>query len=190
MRQSLRIAAAGMVAAVLATGSYAQGGHGAGHEAIGEATMGHGAIDHGASAAGRPGDPAQASRTIKVTALDTMRFEPGKLVVGSGETVRIEVTNAGKVPHELTIGDRKAQLAHEQMMQNMPGMKHDDPGSVALAPGETRTLVWQFGEPGTVEVGCHVRGHYPAGMVSVVQVVEANGAQAGGMHGDHSQHRN
>ena len=184
MRLSLRIAAAGMVAAALATGSYAQGVHGG----MDHGTMGHGAMDHGTFAAGRPGDPAQAVRTIKVMALDTMRFEPGKLLVGSGETVRIEVTNAGKVPHELTIGDRKAQLEHERMMQGMSGMKHDDPSSVTLAPGETKTLVWQFGEPGTVEFGCHVPGHYPAGMVSTVEVAAAQGAPAAGVHGEHSQH--
>lgn len=184
MRKSLRIAAAGMVAAALATGSYAQGTHGG----MDHGTMGHGAMDHGASAAGRPGDPAQASRTIKVTALDTMRFEPGRLTVGSGETVRIEITNAGKVPHELTIGERKVQLEHERMMQNMPGMKHADPSSVTLAPGETKTLVWRFGEPGTVEFGCHAPGHYPAGMVSIVEVASAERVPAAGTHGDHPQH--
>ena len=184
MRMSFRVVAIGLVAAALGAAAHAQGVHGG----MDHGTMGHGAMDHGASAAGRPGDPAKASRTLKVTALDTMRFEPGKLVVGSGETVRIEVTNAGKVPHELTIGERKVQLEHERMMQTMPGMKHDDPGSVTLAPGETKTLVWQFGEPGTVEFGCHVPGHYPAGMTSMVEVTAANGAAAAAMHGDHSQH--
>lgn len=183
MRRSLRIAAIGLVAATLGA-AHAQGVHGG----MDHGTMGHGAMDHGASAAGRPGDPAKASRTLKVTALDTMRFEPGKLVVGSGETVRIEMTNAGKVPHELTIGERKVQLEHERMMQNMPGMKHDDPGSVTLAPGETKTIVWQFGEPGTVEFGCHVPGHDPAGMISTVEVAAAQGAPAAGVHGEHSQH--
>lgn len=177
------IAVAGLLAATLATGASAQGMHG----------MEHGKMDHGNhpamadSAAGQPGDPARATRTVNVTALDTMRFEPGKLKVKPGETLRIVVTNAGKVPHELTIGDRNAQLEHEQMMQRMPGMKHDDPGSVTLAPGETRTLVWQFGEAGTVEFACHAPGHYPAGMVSVVDVAKDQ-APAAGIHGDHSQH--
>lgn len=182
MRMSFRVAAIGLIAAALGAAAHAQGVHGG----MDHGTMGHGAMEHGAS--GRPGDPAKASRTVKVTALDTMRFEPGKLVVGSGETIRIEVTNAGKVPHELTIGDRKAQLEHERMMQGMSGMKHDDPSSVTLAPGETKTLVWQFGEPGTVEFGCHVPGHYPAGMVSTVEVAAAQGAPAAAVHGEHSQH--
>ena len=149
-------------------------------------------MDHGnmASTAGQPGDPARAMRTVEVTALDTMRFEPAKLAVQAGETVRFVVTNAGKLQHEFTIGDAKMQLEHEKMMQEMPGMRHEEPNSVALAPGETKTLVWRFGEPGTVEIGCHEPGHYPAGMRAIVEVVKrpagASGAPRGGPgHGMH-----
>ncbi len=173
MTRLLYLAAAGVLAAGLAGGAAAQGMQGMEH-----GQMGHGGEQHAqhaasaASAAGQPGDPARASRTVKVTALDTMRFEPAKLAVKAGETVRFEVTNAGKVAHEFTIGDAKTQREHEEMMQKMPGMKHDDPNSVSLAPGETKTLVWQFGKPGTAELGCHEPGHYPAGMRSLVAVAK------------------
>lgn len=125
---------------------------------------------HGASAAGRPGSEQRIDRTVDVTALDTMRFKPAALAVRSGETVRFVVTNAGKIRHELVIGTPEEQRAHEQMMRQMPNMEHEDSNELTLAPGETKTLVWQFGGPGVVELACHVPGHYRAGMISTVDI--------------------
>lgn len=139
----------------------AGGGHGAGHGAEG---------GHGASAAGKPGSAANAARTVNVVALDTMRFEPANLRVKAGETIRFVVTNKGKLPHEFVIGTVQEQKEHEQMMQKMPGMKHEDANAISLAPGETKTLVWQFGQSNDIQIGCHVPGHYPAGMLSKVTV--------------------
>lgn len=149
--------------------------------------MDHGSTGHGdraamASAAGQPGDPARATRTVNMTALDTMRFEPAKVTASAGETVRFVITNAGKLQHEFTIGDAKTQLEHEQMMQKMPGMRHEEPNSVSLVPGETKTLVWHFAESGSVEIGCHEPGHYPAGMRADVEVVKGAGT-SGAPHG-------
>lgn len=133
-------------------------------------SMGHGGGGHGESAAGRPGTAGQVTRTVNVTALDTMRFDPSTFAVKSGETIRFVVTNKGKVPHEFVVGTAEEQKEHEQMMQKMPGMKHDDPNAITLAPGETKSLIWQFGRSANVEIGCHIPGHYPAGMVSKVTV--------------------
>ncbi|MDQ3732102.1 MAG: plastocyanin/azurin family copper-binding protein [Pseudomonadota bacterium] len=135
-------------------------------------THGHG-DEHGPSAAGQPGDKRQVDRTIDVTAHDTMRYQPQFLELKPGETIRFIVTNAGKIRHEFMIGTREEQREHEQMMQQMPNMVHEDPNSVTLKPGETKPLVWQFSNPGVVEFACHVPGHYPAGMVGKVQVASA-----------------
>lgn len=134
---------------------------------------------HGASAAGRPGSEQRVDRTVEVTALDTMRFKPVALIVKPGETVRFVVTNAGKIRHEFVIGTPAEQRAHEQMMQQMPNMEHEDPNALTLAPGETKTLVWRFSEAGAVELACHVPGHYRAGMVSTVDVKPAAGPAKG-----------
>jgi hypothetical protein len=40
----------------------------------------------------------------------------------------------------------------------------------SLAPGETKSIVWRFTQPGTVELACHEAGHYEAGMISRVAV--------------------
>lgn len=55
---------------------------------------------HGTSAAGQTADASRASRTVRVTARDAMRFEPAAITVERGETVRFVVTNAGKLAHE------------------------------------------------------------------------------------------
>jgi uncharacterized cupredoxin-like copper-binding protein len=44
-----------------------------------------------------------------------------------------------------------------------PGMHHELPNSLSLAPGETKRLTWRFGAAGTLEFACHEPGHYDAG---------------------------
>lgn len=139
-------------------------------QGMGHAGHGGQAGHHGSSAAGKAGSASQATRTVNVVALDTMRFEPSNIRVQAGETIRFMVTNKGKLPHEFVIGTAMEQKQHEEMMQKMPNMKHEDENAVSLAPGETKTLVWQFGQADDVQMGCHVPGHYPAGMVSKVSV--------------------
>ena len=128
--------------------------------------------DHstGISAAGQVGSLEKVSRTIKITALDTMRYDKKSIQAKPGETIRFVVTNAGKTKHEFTIGTREEQLEHAEMMASMPGMKHEDGNSVTLEPGETKELIWQFGNAGAVEIACHLPGHYEAGMKARVNV--------------------
>jgi uncharacterized cupredoxin-like copper-binding protein len=121
---------------------------------------------------GQPGKADQVQRTIEVKALDTMRYDPQTFTVKAGETIRFVVTNVGRLKHEFVIGDPAEQQAHAEMMKKMPGMVHEDPNALTLEPGETKTLIWQFGQAGVVEVACHVPGHYEAGMVAQVKVVE------------------
>ena len=119
---------------------------------------------------GQPGKADQVQRTIEVKALDTMRYDPQTFTVKAGETIRFVVTNVGRLKHEFIIGDPAEQRAHAEMMKKMPGMEHEDPNALNLEPGETKTLIWQFGQAGVVEVACHVPGHYEAGMVAQVKV--------------------
>lgn len=121
---------------------------------------------------GQPGKADQVQRTIEVKALDTLRYDPQTFTVKAGETIRFVVTNVGQLKHEFIIGDPAEQRAHAEMMKKMPGMVHEDPNALSLEPGETKTLIWQFGQAGVVEVACHVSGHYEAGMVAQVKVGE------------------
>jgi uncharacterized cupredoxin-like copper-binding protein len=128
--------------------------------------------DHGTeiSAAGQVGSPEKVSRTIKITALDTMRYDKKSIQVKPGETVRFVVTNNGKIKHEFAIGTREEQREHAEMMASMPDMKHEEGNAISLEPGETKKLIWQFGKAGAVEIACHLPGHYEAGMKAKVNV--------------------
>jgi len=119
---------------------------------------------------GHPGKAAQVNRTIKITALD-ISFDKIRLPVRAGETVRFIVTNKGQLTHEFIIGDAREQAEHEQEMQKMAGMEMPDESSgITLKPGQTKTLIWTFGQKGEVEFACHVPGHYSAGMVGKIFV--------------------
>jgi uncharacterized cupredoxin-like copper-binding protein len=133
--------------------------------------MRHGAHAH-QSAAGKPGKASAVKRTIEVTMLDTMRFEPSSISVKAGETVRFVIENKGQLVHEFGIGTLEEQAKHAEMMKAMPDMKHDDPNVITVAPGQNKELIWQFTRTGAFEIACHVPGHYPAGMKMAVTSVK------------------
>ena len=64
------------------------------------------------------------------------------------------VLQGGKLNHDLMHMD----------MGNGHSMKHDDPNSVLLEPGQSKEVVWKFSEKGKIEFACNVPGHYQAGM--------------------------
>lgn len=123
---------------------------------------------------GHPGPGAGPVQVIHVRVLDTLRFQPARIVVSRGETVEFIVTNPGKLMHEFVIGDAAVQAAHQREMQAMSGMRMGpDVNAVALPPGETRDLVWTFTRDGTVEYACHVADHFAAGMVGKIIIESA-----------------
>jgi len=163
----------------LLAGQTASGGdpdHGGANDGQAATHHGHHHSAHGAGnrAVGQPGHPDRIDRSIAVIASDTMRYDPPEITVRPGETIRFEVKNHGKLRHEFTIGDATEQRAHSEMMKRDPDMVHNDPNTITVEPGVAKTLVWQFGEAGELEIGCHVPGHYEAGMLAPVRVVASN----------------
>ncbi len=124
------------------------------------------------TAFGREGDPRKVTRTIDVTMSDRMRFTPAKIAVRQGETVRFRVKNAGRTLHEMVVGTMADLEAHAALMRKHPGMEHDEPHMVHVAPGKTGSLVWQFTRAGQFHFGCLVPGHFEAGMVGSIEVRE------------------
>lgn len=119
------------------------------------------------SAAASTPNSAQASRTLAITTGDDMRFTPAAITVSAGETIAFEVTNTGMVPHEFVIGDEAVQQEHEQEMvggDSMAGMVDETSYAVDVPAGKTATLTYTFDKQGTLLYGCHVPGHYGAGM--------------------------
>ena len=125
---------------------------------------------------GIAGEPQQATRTLEVIMTDDMRFTPGKVTVREGETVRIVAKNAGKIMHELVIGDETSLREHAEMMMKFPNMAHDEPYMAHVPPGETVEIVWTFNRAGEFEFACLLPGHFQAGMVADVTVERAEQA--------------
>ena len=119
---------------------------------------------------GEPADPADADRTIEISALDSFAFEPAELTVAAGETVTFRIVNDGSLVHDFTLGDQATQDEHEAEMAEMEGMAHDQPNVVTIPAGETIELSWTFTEAGTVLIGCHQPGHYAGGMKGQISV--------------------
>jgi Cu+-exporting ATPase len=109
------------------------------------------------------------SRTIYIETTDALRFVPNQLDVRAGETIAFEIRNAGAVPHEFFIGTSAEQQAHEAEMANGSQMM-DEPNGVDVPAGTTARLVYTFDQPGMLEYGCHVPGHYAAGMRGTITV--------------------
>lgn len=147
-----------LIAAFAASTAIAGGQHSGGHD------------DTEWTAIGRPGKPSEATRTIEIGAYDTMRFNHDKFMVKRGETVRIVLRNTGKLPHELVLGDEKSLREHAALMRKFPGMEHDEPNQIRVAPGESQELVWQFTREGKVSYACLYPGHYEAGMKGAITV--------------------
>jgi uncharacterized cupredoxin-like copper-binding protein len=141
------------------------------------AARAHGDAGHGAAAPvkeqkpwGIAGAAKQATRTVRFTMGDDMRFVPASIDVREGETLRIEVTNRGRALHEFVLGTAEELAAHAEMMKKHPGMEHDEPYMVHVAPGRTGRIVWTFNRPGRFDVACLIPGHFDAGMKGVVVV--------------------
>jgi uncharacterized cupredoxin-like copper-binding protein len=123
------------------------------------------------TAFGRTGDPQRVTRTIQVRMSDSMRFDPPEITVRQGDTIRLRVSNAGAVLHELVIGTEGELAHHAELMRKNPDMEHDAPYMAHVSPGKRGDIVWQFTQPGTFKYGCLVPGHFEAGMVGAVKVV-------------------
>lgn len=105
-------------------------------------------------------------RVFEVSMRDTMRFvfRPDLEELHDGEVIRFDVRNDGKILHEFSIGNAAEQQAHAAMMRKMPNMKHEDPNTVSLEPGESASLSWRFEGSDTVVFACNIPGHFEAGM--------------------------
>jgi uncharacterized cupredoxin-like copper-binding protein len=109
-------------------------------------------------------DPGSASTTttIAVTAHHS-RFEPDRITVKPGATVRFVVHNRDPIDHEFIIGPPAVHELHER------GTPHVHtgvvPGEITVPAGATVETTWTFGPaPGAIAYGCHLAGHWAYGM--------------------------
>jgi uncharacterized cupredoxin-like copper-binding protein len=110
------------------------------------------------------GVSAATPRTIELLMDDTMRFTPSAITAQPGETVRIVARNAGKLDHELVIGDEAAIHEHAEAMKHSGHHTHATGTAIRVKPGESGELVVTFSHPAVLQIACLVPGHYEAGM--------------------------
>ncbi|RWU18071.1 copper-binding protein [Pseudomonas alkylphenolica] len=135
---------------------------------------------------GAPALASQADRSVEIVMGD-MYYAPRSLQVKAGETVRFVLINKGAVMHEFSLGDAVMHARHQQemlamqgqmdhaamghgAMQHGAGMKHDDPNTVMVEPGQRGELTWTFSQATPIEFACNVPGHYQAGMVGKLTI--------------------
>jgi uncharacterized cupredoxin-like copper-binding protein len=109
------------------------------------------------------GGAAGGPTTIRMTAHHS-RFEPDRVTVKPGSTVRFVVHNADPIDHEFIIGPPETHDIHER------GLPHFHtgavPGEITVPAGATVETMWTFGPAGSaaVQYGCHLAGHWAYGM--------------------------
>ena len=97
------------------------------------------------------------------------RFRPARLKVLEGTTIRFVVRNTDPIDHELIVGDAAVHRRHERGTEPYHPPK---PGEVSVATGTTAETTYDFEEPGTVVMACHLPGHFAFGMRGEIEVVQ------------------
>ena len=110
------------------------------------------------------------TKTIEVEMSDTMRFSPDKVSVKKGDVIKFVHKNTGQQVHEFVLGTQSTLDEHAEMMKKFPGMEHEEPYMIHVAPGEEGSITWKFSESGEFAFGCLIPGHYDAGMKGMVTV--------------------
>jgi uncharacterized cupredoxin-like copper-binding protein len=119
---------------------------------------------------GKAGDPQKVTRTVTFRMSDKMRFDPSRITVKQGETIRFVARNDGKMMHEMVFGTMQELKEHAEQMKKFPDMEHDEPYMTHVAPGKTGEIIWRFTKAGEFDFACLIAGHFDAGMVGKVIV--------------------
>jgi uncharacterized cupredoxin-like copper-binding protein len=105
--------------------------------------------------------------TIEVDIRDS-RFELDVSRVRAGTLARFVVHNHDPINHEFVIGDASVHARHARGT----GASHPPvQGEVSVGALESGVTIFEFDEPGRVEIACHLPRHYEYGMRDWVEVV-------------------
>lgn len=153
--------------------------------------------DHGSKMSiGEAGNAADVDQVIEVKMYDNY-YEPEKLDIKKGQTVRFVVKNLGELVHEFNIGTAAMHAAHQEEMEMMVEhgmlepdkinhdmmkmdmgngpMEHNDPNSILLEPNKDGEIIWRFSEDAKLEFACNIPGHYDSGMMGNIHLEDGHG---------------
>jgi len=141
---------------------------------------------------GEKGKLSEVNRTIEIKMYDNY-FEPSKIIVKKGETIKFFVSNYGELVHEFNIATKEMHIKHQPEMMKMVenqilladkidkkkmkemakkdhSMAHSHSNSVLLEPNEIGEIIWKFSTNTNLEAACNVPGHYEVGMVADIKI--------------------
>ncbi|MCW5752431.1 MAG: cupredoxin domain-containing protein [Alphaproteobacteria bacterium] len=104
---------------------------------------------------GQPGKAAAATRTITITMHDNY-YEPERIQVRAGETVRLIVVNKGELLHEFAIGRPEDHAEHQKMMAEMV-----DHGMITATSVDHQKMKMDHSGGGHGSHGSHQHSHGP-----------------------------
>ena len=141
---------------------------------------------------GEKGKSSEVNRTIEIKMYDNY-YEPRKIKIKKGETIKFIVHNYGELVHEFNIATKEMHIKHQPEMMKMveheillPNkidkkkmkkmskkdhtMGHSHSNSVLLEPNEVGEIIWKFSTNVNLEAACNVPGHYETGMVADIKI--------------------
>jgi LPXTG-motif cell wall-anchored protein len=113
---------------------------------------------------------AKASAEVNMT-LSDFKIEMPNSTLPANTPITFTVTNKGAVAHEVVF--ERAGAMDEPLEINGKEAELE-----AIKPGETRSVVWTLPEAGQYQFGCHVPGHFEAGMKTTFTVAAPEAAAA------------
>ena len=142
------------------------------------------------NAIGTKGKASDVNKVIVVNMHDNY-YEPSKIEIKKGETVKFVVKNKGELVHEFNIATKEMHLKHQPEMMKMVvneiivggkidknkmkemsktdhSMSHSHSNSVLLEPNQSAELIWKFNTDSILEAACNIPGHYESGMVAKI----------------------
>jgi uncharacterized cupredoxin-like copper-binding protein len=104
-----------------------------------------------------------------VVDIEHSRFEPSHLTVKTGTEVRFVLRNGDPIGHELIVGPPEV---HDRHRTGTHASHPAVPGELSVGPDGQGVTSYVFAAAGTVEMACHLPGHYEHGMHGEIEVVD------------------
>lgn len=139
-----------------------------------EAADGHADDDAATGVVDTAAAPEGVDLVVPVSMVD-FGYELESIVIPVGSTVRFDFVNDGVIEHEAMFGDMHQQEEfaaagdHGDHGDGEMG-HHGDISAITLEAGESGSLMMTFDEAGEILIGCHLAGHWEAGMVTALTV--------------------
>lgn len=109
------------------------------------------------------------AQTVDVTIAD-FEFQPSQLAFQTGETYRLHLENHGKNTHFFVSDGFFKAIAVDKLVQSGGSVDHPFLREIALAPGESKDLLFVAVTKGTYDLSCAAPFHAAMGMVGKIVI--------------------